>query len=282
MNLRELAMQVARIAQDAGKHALTDQVTPRDMPAVDVEARDYSRGLAVDKRLAQFILNRLSYVETFNGSWETRPEQCNPGERYWCIGGINGVINYSRSMAEWTITVSLFEFNEQGSAQPILGVVHAPALHLTYIAARGQGAIRIRQTPIGEKREKIMPSTTQHLDGSVVAFGMSFISDESKHALDVVSRIAGKPADIKRIGPCSLDLCKVADGTYDAYFEPHLSARHVPAMSAAAVIIWEAQGRLRQWNGGMIHWRSANNVVASNGLIIEELRPYLLADWEEK
>ena len=48
---------------------------------------------------------------------------------------------------------------------------------------------------------------------------MSFKSNESKYALDVVSDIAGKPADIKRIGPVSLDLCKVADGTYDAYFE---------------------------------------------------------------
>ena len=62
-------------------------------------------------------------------------------------------------MPEWTITVSLFEFNDQCSAQPILSVVHAPALGLTYLAVRGSGAIRIRKTPLGDKREKIMPST---------------------------------------------------------------------------------------------------------------------------
>ena len=179
-------------------------------------------------------------------------------------------------MPEWSITISLFEVNEYGSAQPILGVVHAPALDMTYMAVRGMGAIRVRKTPIGDKREKIIPSTTPSLDGSVVSFGMSYVQEESMRALQVVSAIAGRPTDIKRVGPVSLDLCKVADGTYDAYFEPHLHTWDVPAVSAGAVVVWESQAKLRQWNGTDIHWRSDNDVVASNGIIINELRPYLI------
>ena len=94
---------------------------------------------------------------------------------------------------------------------------------------------------------------------------MSYVPEESKRALSAVASIAGKPADIKRVGPASMDLCKVADGTYDAYFEPHLHKWDVPAVSAGAVVVWEAQGRLRQWNGELIHWRRENDVVASNG-----------------
>lgn len=105
---------------------------------------------------------------------------------------------------------------------------------------------------------------------------MSYVQEESKRALKVVSSIAGRPTDIKRVGPVSLDLCKVADGTYDAYFEPHLHTWDVPAVSAGAVVLWESQGKLRQWNGNDIHWRSNNDVVASNGIIINELRPYLI------
>ena len=104
---------------------------------------------------------------------------------------------------------------------------------------------------------------------------MSYVPEESKRALSAVASIAGKPADIKRVGPASMDLCKVADGTYDAYFEPHLHKWDVPAVSAGAVVVWEAQGRLRQWNGELIHWRRENDVVASNGLICDELQPYL-------
>ncbi|NEG69388.1 inositol monophosphatase family protein [Bifidobacterium choloepi] len=275
MELRELALEAARVAQDAGKHALNDQMLPRDFSPIDPAQHDYNEGLEIERRISRFILNRLGYIDAFDGDWDERPEQSQPGQRYWCVGGIDGVINYSRSMAEWAIPISLFEFNEMGHADPILGVVHAPALNLTYLAARRQGAIRIRKTPIGEKREKIIPSTNAHLDGSVVGFGMSHRPAESKRALDVVAAIAGRPADIKRIGPASLDLCKVADGTYDAYFEPHLHSWDVPAMSAGAVVIWEAEGRFRQWNGDGVHWRGENDVVASNGLIADELRPIL-------
>ncbi|RFT38450.1 inositol monophosphatase, partial [Bifidobacteriaceae bacterium NR015] len=227
-------------------------------------------------KLVRFIQNRLTYVNPFQGFWQTRPEQCNPGDRFWCVGNVDGAINFNRDMAEWALTVSLFEFNDEGSARPVLGVVHAPALGLTYLAAKGQGAIRIRRTPQGEKREKITPSTTSTLQGSVVCYGMSYIPGESKRALDVVASVEECcPADIKRIGPVSLDLCKVADGTYDAYFEPHLHHWDIPAVSAGAAVVEEAQCQVCQWDGSPIHWRKENDVVASNGLLIKELKPYL-------
>ncbi len=275
MELRQIALEVARILQDAGKHALNDQTNPHDMRKLEVSEDCFHFTSNTDERLQQFISNRLTYVDVFDGFWQLRPEQCYPGQRYWCVGGIDGVINFARNMPEWTITVTLFEFNEQCSAQPILSIVHAPALGLTYLAVRGSGAIRIRKTPLGDKREKIIPSTTSSLDGSVMSFGMSPVSSESQRALDVVAKIAGRPADIKRVGPASLDLCKVADGTYDAYFEPHLHEWDVPAVSAGAVVIWEAQGHLTQWNGEGVHWRQENDVVATNGLITNDLSQYL-------
>ena len=154
MELRQVALEVARILQDAGKHALNDQMNPRDLKSFEMTDNHLSFTSDIDKRLAQFISNRITYVDVFDGFWQFRPEECHPGERYWCVGGIDGAINFVRSMPEWTITVSLFEFNDQCSAQPILSVVHAPALGLTYLAVRGSGAIRIRKTPLGDKREK--------------------------------------------------------------------------------------------------------------------------------
>lgn len=107
--LRELAVQVSRIAEDAGKHALKDQLMPKDLVTLNTVQRDYSRGLKVDDRLSQFIYNRLTYIDPFKGRWEDRTDEWAPGDRYWCVGGVDGVINYSRSMAEWSVTISLFE-----------------------------------------------------------------------------------------------------------------------------------------------------------------------------
>ncbi|WEV41444.1 inositol monophosphatase family protein [Bifidobacterium sp. ESL0682] len=274
-NPRALALKVAQVTQDAGKYALHDQINPQDFDTLEIPTTSQRVGSSIDKKLTDFIENRLNYLEPYNGMWRDRPDDAKPGDKFWCVGPIDGAINFRRNMSEWAITVSLFEFNEEGSAQPILGVVHAPALGLTYLAAEGQGAIRIRRTPIGEKRGKVIPSTISSLTGSVVSFGMSHVTEESERAFHVLSDIAGKPADVKRIGPVSLDLCKVADGTYDAYFEPHLHRWDIPAVSAGTVVV-RAQGKVSRWNGNPIHWRSENDVVATNGLIDKELEPYLV------
>ena len=277
MDLKELAQRTSDIVVHAGEHALQDQMNPHDLanPTAPIEAVQFTAD--IDNRLMHYIEDRLVKLDPFDGFWRDRGDESQPGKRFWCVGTIDGVINYIRNMSEWCITVTLFEFNEHQSAQPILGVVHAPALGLTYMAAHHEGAIRVRNTPTGEKRSKVIPSTTDTLRGSVVSYGMSYVPRESQRALDVVAAIAGKPADIKRVGPASLDLCKVADGTYDAYFEPHLHSWNIPAVSAGTVVVWEAQGEVDQWNGDPMHWRRENDVVASNGHIIKELRPYLLA-----
>lgn len=85
--------------------------------------RDYSRGLKVDdrRRSSSTIVSPTSIRSKAVG--RIAPDEWAPGDRYWCVGGVDGVINYSRSMAEWSVTISLFEFNEFGSAQPILGVI---------------------------------------------------------------------------------------------------------------------------------------------------------------
>ena len=83
MELRQVALEVARILQDAGKHALNDQMNPRDLKSFEMTDNHLSFTSDIDKRLAQFISNRITYVDVFDGFWQFRPEECHPGERYW-------------------------------------------------------------------------------------------------------------------------------------------------------------------------------------------------------
>ena len=262
-DLRNLALKVAGLLEEAGQHALHDQLNPRNLAQPSTENAD--RGprykLEVDNKIMRFMSARIADIAHFDGFWTTRPAESRPGQRYWYIGKIDGVINYVRRMSEWTVTAALFEFGPDNEPKPIIGIVHAPALGLTYLAARGAGAVRIHKTAVGEKRDKVVPSMTSSLDGSVLSYGMSFIPSESQRALDVASSLAGRPADIKRVGPVSLDLCKVADGTYDAYFEPMLHVWDIAGIAAGTVVVWEAQGTLSRWDGERIHWRHDNDVV---------------------
>ena len=281
MDWRALAQQAAKVAQEAGKNAFDEQVKPHDQTIPSFKDSKRQVKAEVDDKLVRFIRTKLEAIDPFDGDWWDRPETVEPGMRFWCVGSIDGVINYIRNMPEWAVTISLFEVNKERSARPVVGVVHAPALGMTYLAARDQGAIRIRQTTLGDKHENIMPSMGRSLDGSVVSYGMSYNREESKHALKIVGELAGRPADIKRVGPASLDLCKVADGTYDAYFEPHLHSWDVPAVSAGGLVLREAQGYLRRWSGDHIHWRRDNDVVATNGLLNDDLIPYLKSYWRQ-
>ena len=275
MELRDLATQAAQVAVEAGRFAMQDQTNPHDLKPVRRAEPGHFPTSEVDARLIRYCRDRLERIDPLNGFWGKQNGEHRPGDRYWCVGRIDGVINFLRNMAEWTVTISMFEISPAGEPAPILGVVHAPVLGLTYLAARGRGAIRVRRTSVGMKREKIMPSTTATLDGSVVSFGMPYFPKESLRVFRTVTAIAGRPADIKRVGPTSLDLCKVADGTYDAYFEPMLHSWDIPAVSAGSVVVWEAQGSLQQSNGDSIHWDRSNDIVASNGLILKDLRKYL-------
>lgn len=275
MDFRQLAASVATVAQNAGTHALQNQLNPHSFAELGSSDSKQRYTSDIDHRLQTYCREKVAAIDPFDGFWDEMDPNPAAGSRYWCIGNIDGAINYERNLSEWAVTISLFENDGKGEMYPILGIVHAPALRLTYMAARGEGAIRIRQAPTGEKRETVIPSTTPHLKNSVVCFGMSYFQDESRRALETVSAMAGLPSDVKRIGPASLDLCKVADGTYDAYFEPSLHSWDIPAVSAGSVVVWEARGRLHQWDGSAIHWNKANDVVASNGVLDDELMGYL-------
>ena len=143
MDLQQLALEAARVAQDVGKHAFQAQASPTTMVESHIpDVAGEPPTLPINDRLVPFIENRLTYLDRFNGFWHNHPQQCQPGERYWCVGRIDGAINFVRDMSEWTVTISLFEIDEHGGANPILGVVHAPAR----CAHRGAGTAP-RRTP---------------------------------------------------------------------------------------------------------------------------------------
>lgn len=136
-DLRNLALKVAGLLEEAGQHALHDQLNPRNLAQPSTEAdRGPRYKLEVDSKILRFMSSRIADIAHFDGFWTTRPAESRPGQRYWYIGKIDGVINYVRHMSEWTVTAALFEFGPDNEPKPIIGIVHAPALGLTYLAAR--------------------------------------------------------------------------------------------------------------------------------------------------
>ena len=95
-DLRNLALKVAGLLEEAGQHALHDQLNPRNLAQPSTENAD--RGprykLEVDNKIMRFMSARIADIAHFDGFWTTRPAESRPGQRYWYIGKIDGVINY--------------------------------------------------------------------------------------------------------------------------------------------------------------------------------------------
>ena len=93
-----MTQAVAQVARHAGRHALQEQVNPHDLSTTMVSPGETKFTSEVNTRLIRYTRARLSEIEPFQGFWEERPEDNQPGERYWCVGNIDGAIN---SSATW-------------------------------------------------------------------------------------------------------------------------------------------------------------------------------------
>ncbi len=97
----------------------------------------------------RFMSARIADIAHFDGFWTTRPAESRPGQRYWYIGKIDGVINYVRRMSEWTVTAALFEFGPDN--EPSRSSARArPGPRPDLPGPRGAGAVRIHKTAVGE------------------------------------------------------------------------------------------------------------------------------------
>lgn len=185
-----------------------------------------------------------------------------PGEGLvWYVDPLDGTTNFAHGHFAFCVSLGLAE-----DGVPIAGVVHAPALALTWHGARGLGAFR-DDVPCAV-------STTDALDASVVATGFPYDrAIDPDHNVREASRIIPNVQGFRRVGSAALDLVLVADGTYDGYWEQKLAPWD---LCGGAAIAAAAGATLTTYEGAPIDARS-RRVVVTNGRIHEALRAEILA-----
>lgn len=141
----------------------------------------------------------------------------------WVIDPIDGTINYLYDLPAWSISIGVMRGD-----QPIVGVVHAPLLRggETYHAVRGGGAY------CNDRRLKVSPASD--LSSALLATGFTYDARQRVRQMAVMSKVIGKVRDIRRFGVASIDLCHVAAGRVDGYFEAGLKPWDLAAGSLIA------------------------------------------------
>lgn len=128
-----------------------------------------------------------------------------PG-RLWVIDPIDGTVNFAHGLRHVAVSIGWFD---GGSMR--LGVVHAPFLDETFTAMAGQGA-RCNERPISTSQE-------QELSRCLVGTGFPYRRDSRPPLMRRLSAILLHCQDVRRNGSAALDLCDVACGRLDAYYE---------------------------------------------------------------
>ena len=149
------------------------------------------------------------------------------GGALWMIDPLDGTTNYVHQFPVFCISIGL-EIN----GELVVGVVDAPKLGRRYHAVRGQGAFC--------NGEKIQASSRTAFRDGLFATGFFETDGTLEEQLDIVRATIKSSRGIRRAGAAALDLCFVAHGIFDAFWEKNLS----PWDTAAGVCIAREAGAI--------------------------------------
>ncbi len=183
---------------------------------------------------------------------EESPFQKKGSSWRWIIDPIDGTTNYARGFPFFSVSIGLERDGEMA-----LGVVYYPILNELFVAEKGKGAF------LNEKR--ISVSKTEQLNRSFLATGFPY--DVQSHPdlyLQYFRKFLKRSLAVRRPGSAAIDLCYVAAGRFDGFWELKLKPWD---MAAATLMVTEAGGRVTDAEARPFDLYSSGLLVASNGLI---------------
>lgn len=224
---------------------------------IDVEFKgDVDLVTVVDRLSEEAIVSMISsrfpdhQVIAEEGTVKNSTSEC-----LWIIDPLDGTTNYAHAFPCFAVSIGL-----EVSGKMVMGVVYDPVRDECFTAEEGGGAY-LNGRPIHV-------SEIDRLDKSLLATGFPY--DRREHAeeyLQPFKIFMMKAQEIRRPGAATIDLCYLASGRIDGFWESKL---HPWDVAAASVIVKEAGGRMSDFNGGEFNIYG-EEALASNGKIHEEM-----------
>ncbi|MDO7880891.1 inositol monophosphatase family protein [Salinibacterium soli] len=181
----------------------------------------------------------------------------------WLVDPIDGTVNFLYGLPHYAVSIAVVE----GDPDPltwrgVAGCVYNPASGELFTGLAGQGAW------LGSERLQVAPPV--ELAQSLVYTGFAYAAETRAHQGEVVARLLPLVRDIRRLGTASLDLCFVAAGRANAYFERTLS----PWDHAAGAIVAREAGAVVKGLGDAAP--SRDFILAAHPALAAELEPLLV------
>jgi myo-inositol-1(or 4)-monophosphatase len=172
----------------------------------------------------------------------------------WIIDPIDGTTSFAHNYPMFSISIALYKDNN-----PVLGVVYIPYLKEMFHAINEKGAY------LNDKQ--IAVSKTSELKKSLIATGFPYERKTGFDNMNYLRKVIRDVQGIRRSGSAALDICYVACGRLDGYWEAGLK---IMDTAAALVIVKEAGGKFTNLKGNFIK-EDYSEIIASNSSIHEKL-----------
>lgn len=186
----------------------------------------------------------------------------------WVIDPLDGTVNYLYRIPCWAVSIGV-QMRVGNDWHGVFGVVHAPALGSTWHARLRGGAWLDND----EGRTRLRVSGQTQLSQALLATGFGYDSRRRVEQGSTVAHMVSRCRDIRRAGAAAIDLCWVADGRLDGYWERGIKLWD---HAAAALIVTEAGGRIGDLDGGPPN--SSVVIAANDGLWPDLARELAIAD----
>jgi myo-inositol-1(or 4)-monophosphatase len=242
-NELEVSLSAAREAGEVLREGFGRQHSIRYKGEVDIVTEMDEKA----ERVIREIL--LESFPTYGMLAEEGGEQRGQEDARWIVDPLDGTTNYAHGLPIFCVSIAL-----EKASEIVLGVVHDPMREETYVAERGGGATL--------NGEPIRVSETDDPIRALIATGFPYDRSKMPQIIDLFGRFTLLTQSIRRLGSAALDLCYVASGRLDGYYE---RGQWPWDIAAGALIVEEAGGKVTDYLGRELDLEGGEDIVASNG-----------------
>jgi myo-inositol-1(or 4)-monophosphatase len=258
MVLDDYARHAAQIARDAGQILRDRFGQPHDVrfkSTIDLvtEADQAAEDLIADRLRALCPEHDLLCEEGSVGS--------SVGASYrWVVDPLDGTTNFAHGLPTFAVSIAL-----EDAGVPVVGVVYDPMRDELFLARQGAGAT-LNGSPI-------RVSAVDRMIASILVTGFSYDFERRAQQAEVWRDFLTRVQAIRQTGSAALNLCYIAAGRLEGYWERGISPWDV---AAGAVIVTEAGGMVTDMRGGTFH-SDDREILASNGRLHLDLLDIITA-----
>lgn len=241
--IRKIAIEAGKIAVAGGNSLTASEIYVKNTPTDMVTA--------IDRKVESYLTKEIRQHFPDHGIFgEENGETLGNSEYRWVIDPIDGTANFIHGIPCYSISIASQKFSET-----VMGVVYSPLLNELYTAEVGQGAYL--------NGKAIHVSNSKSLEQSILVTGFACVRAGIRpDNLDLLPNIARLLQGIRCNGSAALDLCHVAAGRVDGYWEFELNLYDV---AAGSLIVKEAGGYVTD-SAGQNHWPEMG-ICAGNEII---------------